>query len=64
MSAFELNIWFSVLCIGITTFLFSAAGLKIGSLFGTKHKSKAEFVGGAILIILGIKTILEHTGIL
>lgn len=64
MSAFEVNIWFSVLCIGVTTFLFSAAGLKIGSLFGTKHKSKAEFVGGAILIILGIKTILEHTGIL
>ena len=64
MSAFNLNIWFSVLCIGITTFLFSATGLKIGSLFGTKHKSKAEFVGGAILIILGIKTVLEHIDIL
>ena len=64
MSAFNLNIWFSVLCIGITTFLFSATGLKIGSLFGTKHKSKAEFVGGTILIILGIKTVLEHIAIL
>ena len=64
LSVFDINIWFSVLCIGVTTFMFSAAGLKIGSLFGTRHKSKAEFVGGAILIILGIKTVLEHLGVL
>lgn len=64
LSVFDINIWFSVLCIGVTTFLFSAAGLKIGSLFGTRYKSKAEFLGGAILIILGIKTVLEHTGVL
>ena len=64
LSVFDINIWLSVLCIGVTTFMFSAAGLKIGSLFGTRHKSKAEFVGGAILIILGIKTLLEHTGVL
>lgn len=64
LSVFDINIWLSVLCIGVTTFMFSAAGLKIGSLFGTRHKSKAEFVGGAILIILGIKTVLEHTGVL
>lgn len=64
LSVFDINIWLSVLCIGVTTFLFSAAGLKIGSLFGTRYKSKAEFVGGAILIVLGIKTVLEHTGVL
>lgn len=64
LSVFDINIWFSVLCIGVTTFMFSAVGLKIGSLFGTRHKSKAEFVGGAILIILGIKTVLEHLGVL
>lgn len=64
LSVFDINIWLSVLCIGVTTFLFSAAGLKIGSLFGTRYKSKAEFLGGAILIILGIKTVLEHTGVL
>lgn len=64
MSAFEVNVWFSVLCIGVTTFFFSVGGLKIGSIFGTKHKSKAEFVGGAILILLGINNVLEHTGIL
>lgn len=64
LSVFDINIWLSVLCIGVTTFLFSAAGLKIGSLFGTRYKSKAEFLGGAILIVLGIKTVLEHTGVL
>ncbi len=64
LSVFDINIWLSVLCIGVTTFMFSVAGLKIGSLFGTRHKSKAEFVGGAILIVLGIKTVLEHTGVL
>jgi len=64
LSVFDINIWLSVLCIGVTTFMFSAAGLKIGSLFGTRYKSKAEFLGGAILIVLGIKTVLEHTGVL
>lgn len=64
LSVFDINIWFSVLCIGITTFIFSAAGVKIGAIFGTKHKSKAEFVGGVILILLGVKIVLEHLGIL
>lgn len=64
MSVMELNIWISVICIGVTTFLFSASGLKIGSMFGTRHKSKAELAGGIILILLGIKIVLEHAGIL
>ena len=64
MSVMELNIWISVICIGVTTFLFSASGLKIGSMFGTRHKSKAELAGGTILILLGIKTVMEHTGVL
>ena len=64
MSVMELNIWISVICIGVTTFLFSASGLKIGSMFGTRHKSKAELAGGIILILLGIKIVLEHTGVL
>lgn len=46
--------------IGVTTFILSAAGVKIGNLFGTRYKSKAEFAGGAILILLGIKILLEH----
>lgn len=45
--------------IGATTFLLSALGVKIGSIFGEKYKSKAEFIGGAILIILGVKFLLD-----
>ncbi len=53
----------AILFIGVVTFVFSAAGIKIGSLFGTKYKSKAEFVGGVILILLGIKILLEGLGV-
>ena len=60
----KVNIWEAVSFIGVVTFLFSVAGLKIGNVFGTKYKSKAEFVGGVILILLGIKILLEHLGIL
>lgn len=50
--------------IGITTFVLSAIGVKVGNLFGTKHKSKAEIAGGIILIVIGLKILLEHLGIL
>ena len=50
--------------IGVITFLLSMAGVKIGSIFGTKYKSKAELSGGVILILLGIKILLEHLGLL
>lgn len=50
----------AVTIIGITTFLFSAAGIKIGSVFGDKYKSKAEFFGGAVLMALGAKILIEH----
>ena len=46
--------------IGAITFVISAAGVKIGNVFGSKYQSKAEFAGGAILIILGIKILIEH----
>lgn len=49
--------------IGITTFIISMGGVKIGNIFGTKYKSKAEFAGGIILIIIGAKILLEHLGI-
>lgn len=48
--------------IAIVTFILSAIGVKIGNVFGTKYKSKAEFAGGAILILMGIKILLEHLG--
>ena len=60
----EVRILPAVSFIGVTTFLLSALGVKIGSIFGTKYKSKAELLGGVILILLGIKILLEHLGYL
>jgi putative Mn2+ efflux pump MntP len=50
--------------IGVITLLLSMGGVKIGNVFGVRFKSKAEFAGGIILILIGLKIILEHTGIL
>ena len=50
--------------IGVCTFLISFAGVKIGNIFGTKYKSKAELAGGVILILLGFKILFEHLHIL
>lgn len=50
--------------IGITTFILSAIGVKVGHVFGTRYKSKAELAGGIILILIGTKILLEHLGIL
>lgn len=50
--------------IGITTFILSAIGVKIGNVFGTRYKSKAELAGGIILILLGVKILLDHLGII
>ena len=46
--------------IGITTLVISMAGVKIGNVFGTKYKSKAELAGGVILVLTGLKILLEH----
>ena len=46
------------------TFAFSAAGVKIGSLFGSKYRSRAELCGGVILILIGVKIVLDGLGIL
>ena len=54
------NIVFSVTCIGIITFLLSLIGVKIGNIFGAKYEKKAQLVGGLILILLGIKILVEH----
>jgi putative Mn2+ efflux pump MntP len=61
LAAINVNIWQSILCIGATTFLFSFVGVKIGSIFGARHRSKAELVGGIILILIGLRILLEHT---
>ena len=54
------NIVFSVTCIGIITFLLSLIGVKIGNIFGAKYEKQAQLVGGLILILLGIKILVEH----
>lgn len=55
---------FAIAVIGVTTFLLSTVGVKIGSIFGAKYKSKAEFTGGVILILLGLKMLLEGLGVI
>lgn len=55
------NIWSAVFIIGLTTGAFSAAGIYIGNIFGNRYKSKAEFAGGLILILIGAKILCEHT---
>ena len=54
----------AVTFIGVVTFVCSALGVKIGSIFGVKYKSKAELCGGIILILIGVKILLEGVGIL
>jgi putative Mn2+ efflux pump MntP len=54
----------AALMIGVCTFLISFVGVKIGNIFGTKYKSKAELAGGIILILLGFKILFEHLHIL
>ncbi len=56
----KVNIIAAVSIIGVTTFACSAAGIKIGSVFGIKYKSKAELFGGIVLIALGTKILIEH----
>lgn len=54
----------AVSLIGSITFLLSALGVKMGNVFGLKYKSKAEFAGGLVLILMGVKILLEHLGFL
>lgn len=60
----EVNIGAAVGFIGAITFVLSAIGIKIGNIFGVKFKSKAELAGGIILILMGLKILLEHLGII
>lgn len=53
----------AVLIIGLCTFIISICGVKVGNVFGARYKNKAEFAGGVILILPGIKILLEYFGI-
>lgn len=63
-SFIKCDIWLSVITIAAVTFVISFAGVKAGSVFGAKYKSKAEAAGGVILICIGIKILLEHLGMI
>ena len=60
----KVQIVWAVLFIGVITFALSAVGVKVGSIFGAKYKSKAEFAGGLVLIIIGVKILLEGLGVI
>lgn len=60
----NMNPWLAIPFIGIVTFSMSAAGVKIGNVFGSRFEKKAQIAGGVILILLGVKILLEHLGIL
>lgn len=61
-----LEVWIgaAVFIIGVTTFCLSAAGVKIGNVFGAKYQAKAQMAGGGILILMAFKILLEHLGVL
>ena len=60
----DVHIFRAVGLIGAITFCLSAAGLKVGNIFGLRYKSRAEIVGGIILILIGVKILLEHLGVI
>ena len=60
----QVNIWLAVIIIGVTTFIFSVLGVKIGNVFGSKYEKSAGIFGGIILILIGLKILLEHLGII
>ena len=60
MVELSVSIGLAVALIGCTTFLISLGGVYMGNVFGARYKSRAELVGGAILILIGVKVLLEH----
>ena len=60
----NVNIWLAVMLIGVITFVLSGVGVRIGNIFGSRFEKRAEASGGVILILLGLKILLEHLGYL
>ena len=60
----NVNIWLAACFIGLCTCGFSAAGVKIGNVFGARFEKKAQLAGGAILILIGLNILLEHLGVI
>ena len=59
-SFLNINIWFASILIAMITYVLSIFGVMIGNKFGCKYKAKAEVVGGIILLLMGVKIVLEH----
>lgn len=60
----DTNIWSSITLIGVTTFVLSFLGVVIGNRFGAKYERRAELFGGVVLVLIGLKILLEHLGII
>lgn len=60
----KVDITFSICVIGTTTFVLSCVGVAIGNIFGAKYQARAELAGGIILVLIGLKILLEHLGVL
>lgn len=60
----DVKISYAVALIGVTTFALAAVGVWLGNIFGAKYKSKAEFIGGVVLILMGLKILLQHLEII
>ncbi|MBQ8537687.1 MAG: manganese efflux pump [Clostridia bacterium] len=60
----KVDIVYAVTFIAVITFCISAVGVKLGQAFGSRSRSKAEFFGGVVLVLMGLKILLEHLGIL
>jgi putative Mn2+ efflux pump MntP len=58
----KVNIWFSVIVIGVVTGAFAVAGLYIGRVFGARWQKPAQIAGGAVLVLIGLRVLLEHLG--
>ncbi|HJH63011.1 MAG TPA: manganese efflux pump MntP family protein [Firmicutes bacterium] len=58
------NLPLALALIGVITFAIASAGVKVGNLFGARYQSKAELLGGGVLILMGLKILLEHLGVL
>lgn len=61
-ASLKVNIWLSVALIGVTTFCFSVAGVAIGCAFGSRYERPAQVTGGVILILIGLKVLIEDLG--
>ncbi len=60
----DVNIWMAAALIGLFTCGMSAVGVKIGNLFGSRFEKKAQLAGGVILILIGLRILLEHLGVI